>query len=74
MTMLLSTDGRPSDANLSSWRTAPFNRWAFNNVRSIIPVAEIEHAPGGVLALHKAVPEITRCILANTFPRATAAE
>jgi CubicO group peptidase (beta-lactamase class C family) len=54
MTMPLSTDGRPSDANLSNWRAAPFNRWAFNNVRSIIPVAEIEHAPDGALALPKA--------------------
>ncbi len=52
--MPLSTDGRPSDANLSNWRTAPFNRWAFNNVRSIIPVAEIEHAPDTALALPEA--------------------
>jgi CubicO group peptidase (beta-lactamase class C family) len=52
--MPLSTDGRPPDANLSNWRTAPFNRWAFNNVRSIIPVAEIEHAPHSVLALPEA--------------------
>jgi len=49
--MPLSTDDRPSDANLSNWRSAPFSRWAFHNVRSIIPVAEIENRPDDVLAL-----------------------
>jgi CubicO group peptidase (beta-lactamase class C family) len=49
--MPLSTDLPPSDANLSNWRTAPFSRWAFHNVRSIIPVAEIEAAPDSTLAL-----------------------
>lgn len=49
--MPLSTDSPPSDANLSNWRTAPFNQWAFHNVRSIIPVAEIASAPGSTLAL-----------------------
>jgi hypothetical protein len=28
--------------------------WAFNNVRSIIPVAEIEHVPDGAAALPEA--------------------
>jgi len=49
--MPLSTDSLPSDVNLSNWRTAPFNRWAFHNVRSIIPVAEIAAALGSTLAL-----------------------
>jgi CubicO group peptidase (beta-lactamase class C family) len=49
--MPLSTDGQHSDANLSNWRAAPFNRWAFHNVRSILPVAEIENAPGNMLTL-----------------------
>jgi CubicO group peptidase (beta-lactamase class C family) len=38
-------------ADLSNWRTSPFNRWAFRNVRALIPVADIEAAPDGVLAL-----------------------
>jgi len=49
--MPLSTDRLPSDANLSNWRTAPFNRWAFHNVRSIIPVTDIATAPDSTLAL-----------------------
>ena len=49
--MPLSTDALPSDANLSNWRTAPYSRWAFHNVRSIIPVAEIASAPDSTLAL-----------------------
>jgi len=49
--MPLSTDSLPSDVNLSNWRTAPYNRWAFHNVRSIIPVAEIAAALGSTLAL-----------------------
>src|SRR5713226_4920293 len=49
--MALSTADQHSDANLSNWRTAPFSRWAFHNVRSIIPVAEIATAPDSTLAL-----------------------
>ncbi len=52
--MPLSTDHDESAANLSNWRTAPFNRWAFHNIRSILPVAEIENAPGRTLAFAEA--------------------
>ncbi|MGY4308506.1 CubicO group peptidase (beta-lactamase class C family) [Bradyrhizobium sp. USDA 4369] len=47
----MSTDLSPSRADLSNWRTAPFSRWAFHNIRSILPVAEIESAPGSAWAL-----------------------
>jgi CubicO group peptidase (beta-lactamase class C family) len=47
----MSTDLSPSRANLSNWRTAPFSRWAFHNIRSILPVADIESAPGSAWAL-----------------------
>lgn len=46
-----STESRPSAADLSNWRTAPFNQWAFHNVRSIIDVAEIASSPDNPLAL-----------------------
>jgi CubicO group peptidase (beta-lactamase class C family) len=49
--MPLSTETEQTAANLSNWRTAPFNQWAFHNVRSIIDVAEIASSPGNVLAL-----------------------
>ena len=35
----------PIGASLSNWRTAPFHRWAFHNVREIIAAADIENAP-----------------------------
>jgi CubicO group peptidase (beta-lactamase class C family) len=46
-----ATDAVPSDANISNWRTAPFSRFAFQNIRSILPVADIESAPGSAWAL-----------------------
>jgi len=29
------------EATLANWRTAPFNRWAFQNTRELVPTAEI---------------------------------
>jgi CubicO group peptidase (beta-lactamase class C family) len=49
--MLHSTDDNPSGADLSNWRTTPFSRWAFHNVRSLIPAADIDSLPDGVLSL-----------------------
>ena len=46
----MSTDPS-SSADLTNWRTAPFSRWAFRNIRSILPVADIESAPGSAWAL-----------------------
>ena len=42
----MSTEASPAHANLSNWRIAPFSRWAFRNIRAILPVADIESAPG----------------------------
>ncbi|MGJ5152928.1 serine hydrolase domain-containing protein [Bradyrhizobium sp. HKCCYLR1023] len=47
----MSTDPSPSNADLSNWRTAPFSRWAFHNIRAILPVADIESAPGSAWTL-----------------------
>lgn len=33
---------RRSDVALANWRTAPFNRWAFQNVGELVPSARIE--------------------------------
>jgi CubicO group peptidase (beta-lactamase class C family) len=46
-----ATDPVPSDANISNWRSAPFSRFAFRNIRSILRVADIESAPGSAWAL-----------------------
>ncbi|WP_315756689.1 MULTISPECIES: serine hydrolase [unclassified Bradyrhizobium] len=47
----MSTDLSASSADLSNWRSAPFSRWAFHNIRSILPVADIESAPGSAWPL-----------------------
>lgn len=44
----------PAEANLvtlANWRTAPFNKWAFQHVREIVPSVEIPNAPGDVWKL-----------------------
>ena len=47
----MATDFSPSSTDLSNWRTAPFSRWAFHNIQSILPVAEVESAPGSAWPL-----------------------
>lgn len=37
----ISTD----QVDLSNWRTAPYNRWAFQHVRELVPSANISHDP-----------------------------
>ena len=32
-------------ATLANWRTPPFNRWAFQHVREVVPTAEIAGHP-----------------------------
>jgi CubicO group peptidase (beta-lactamase class C family) len=43
---------------LANWRTAPFNRWAFQHVREIVPSAEIAHDPSNVRPLPTATTDI----------------
>lgn len=47
----MSSEPSPASANLANWRTAPYSRWAFQNIRAILPVADIESAPGSAWAL-----------------------
>ncbi|MGJ4996047.1 serine hydrolase domain-containing protein [Bradyrhizobium sp. HKCCYLS3077] len=47
----MSTDPSPASADLSNWRTAPYSRWAFHNIRSLLPVADIASAPGSAWPL-----------------------
>lgn len=53
MTKLM--DGFPpspaSQVTLANWRTAPFNKWAFQHVREIIATADIANDPDAVRAL-----------------------
>ncbi|CCE06349.1 putative Beta-lactamase family protein; 6-aminohexanoate-dimer hydrolase [Bradyrhizobium sp. STM 3843] len=47
----MSPDPSPASANLSNWRTVPYSRRAFHNIRAILPVADIESAPGSAWPL-----------------------
>src|SRR5438094_4094806 len=40
-----------SPATLANWRAAPFNRWAFQHVRELIPTADIPNDPRRVREL-----------------------
>ena len=41
----------PDLVTLANWRTAPFNKWAFQHVREIVPSADIPNAPGDLWKL-----------------------
>src|SRR5215210_267723 len=43
-----------SQVNLANWRITPFNRWAFQHVREIVPSADIPHDPSNVRPLSTA--------------------
>lgn len=45
-------------ATLANWRTAPYNRWAFQHVRELIPTAEIANDPARVTPLPAAPQEL----------------
>jgi len=40
-----------SQVTLANWRAAPFNRWAFQHVREIVPSADIPHDSSNALPL-----------------------
>jgi len=48
-----------SQVTLANWRTAPFNRWAFQHVREIVPSADIAHAPERIWALPSAPADLS---------------
>lgn len=47
----MSIDPSSARADRSNWRTAPYSRRAFRNIRAILPVADIESAPGSAWPL-----------------------
>ncbi len=56
------------DVTLGNWRTAPFNRWAFSNVRELIATAGIACGPPAPLPVaHRAMPDRLASFLEDTF-------
>src|SRR5438477_12663778 len=45
-------------ATLANWRAAPFNRWAFQHVRELIPSADIPNDPRRVRDLPVALKDL----------------
>jgi len=43
--------GPEDQVTLANWRTSPFNQWAFQHVREIVPSADIANSPEQVMAL-----------------------
>ena len=40
---------------LENWRTAPYNRWSFRNVRNMVPTAPVRRDPSHVWPLEPAL-------------------
>jgi CubicO group peptidase (beta-lactamase class C family) len=47
-----------SQVTLANWRQSPFNHWAFQHVREIIPTADISHDPTSVRELRSAPQDL----------------
>jgi CubicO group peptidase (beta-lactamase class C family) len=43
----------------AEWDLAPYNRWAFQNVRQMVPTAEVWRGPGPVMPLPRAQQDVT---------------
>lgn len=50
---------REGQVTLANWRTPPFNRWAFQHVREIVPSADIPHAPERLWVLPSAPADLS---------------
>ncbi len=48
-----------SQVTLGNWQDPPFNRWAFQHIRELIPTARISRGPGRPLRLARAEQDIS---------------
>ena len=46
---------------LANWQTPPFNRWAFQHVREVVPTARVPRGHGPVFPLPEASLDWTTC-------------
>lgn len=60
MTTLMKAFPNSDDTQvtLANWRTGPFNQWAFQHVREIVPSADIPNAPANVWDLPEAPSDL----------------
>ncbi len=45
--------------NLANWDTPPYNRWAFNNINSILPTKPVAHNPQNISKINQSPQDIT---------------
>src|ERR1700758_1707011 len=50
--------GEQSRVTLANWQDPPFNRWAFQHIRELIPTARIARAPGAAWPLPRAERDV----------------
>ena len=48
-----------AQVTLANWRKPPFNRWAFQHVREIVPSAEVAHNAGNIRLLPEAPTDLS---------------
>jgi CubicO group peptidase (beta-lactamase class C family) len=63
-----------SQVTLGNWQDPPFNRWAFQHIRELIPTARISCGPGRPLRLPRAEQDISRLTFRSAGRDLTVAE
>ena len=48
---------------LENWRTAPYNRWSFRNVRNMVPTAPVRRDPAHVWPLEPAHEDLSGIVV-----------
>src|SRR5690349_18667080 len=55
----------PAQVSLANWQEAPYNRWAFQHVRDLIPTARIRRGEGPVWRFPRAERDLSRIRFRN---------
>lgn len=58
-----------SNTNIANWRMRPFNRWAFRNVKKLIPSVPVENETQKSIALKKTSKPLNGLMLKTLFKR-----
>jgi CubicO group peptidase (beta-lactamase class C family) len=63
-----------SQVTLANWQDPPFNRWAFQHIRELIPTARISRGPGRPLHLPRAERDISGLVFRSAGRDLTVAD
>ncbi|HEY1332807.1 MAG TPA: hypothetical protein VGF31_01045, partial [Myxococcaceae bacterium] len=56
---------KPAQVSLANWQEAPYNRWAFQHVRELVPTARIRRGDGPVWRFPRAERDLSRIRFRN---------